>query len=107
MVGLFKTITEFNTVRFSAYRTAMKLREVQKTLGRKLSFDHKCSDIFKETFLHPENQSNLLISLFTISHPLFIMKQKCNIKIQDTDQIQEVNNQKRIEKQPAREHILV
>ena len=35
MVQLFKGITEFNKVRFSAYRTAMKLREVQKTLGRK------------------------------------------------------------------------
>jgi len=33
MVQLFKGITEFNKVRFSAYRTAMKLREVQKTLG--------------------------------------------------------------------------
>ena len=37
MVQLFKGITEFNKVRFSAYRTAMKLREVQKTLGRKFS----------------------------------------------------------------------
>ena len=33
MVTLFKGLTEFNKVRFSAYRTAMKLREVQKTLG--------------------------------------------------------------------------
>ena len=37
MVALFKSITEFNSVRFSAYRTAMKLREVQKNLARKLS----------------------------------------------------------------------
>ncbi|XP_040580779.1 dystrophin isoform X3 [Lepeophtheirus salmonis] len=33
MVSLFKSLTEFNSVRFSAYRTAMKLREVQKTLS--------------------------------------------------------------------------
>merc|ERR1719242_680604 len=33
MVQLFKNLTEFNKVRFSAYRTAMKLREVQKTLA--------------------------------------------------------------------------
>ena len=35
MVGLFKSLTEFNSVRFSAYRTAMKLRQVQKKLARK------------------------------------------------------------------------
>ena len=35
MVALFKSLTELNSVRFSAYRTAMKLREVQKTLARK------------------------------------------------------------------------
>ncbi len=34
MVSLFKSLTEFNSVRFSAYRTAMKLRRVQKKLGR-------------------------------------------------------------------------
>lgn len=33
MVQLFKSLTEFNLVRFSAYRTAMKLREVQKALA--------------------------------------------------------------------------
>ena len=35
MVQLFKNLTEFNKVRFSAYRTAMKLREVQKALASK------------------------------------------------------------------------
>ena len=34
MVVLFKSLTKFNSVRFSAYRTAMKLRDVQKKLGR-------------------------------------------------------------------------
>ena len=38
MVALFKKLTDFNTVRFSAYRTAMKLREVQKTLACKYKF---------------------------------------------------------------------
>ena len=33
MVLLFKSLTRFNSVRFSAYRTAMKLRQVQKKLG--------------------------------------------------------------------------
>ncbi len=35
MVHLFKGLTEFNPVRFSAYRTAMKLRQVQKKLASK------------------------------------------------------------------------
>lgn len=34
MVSLFKSLMEFNSVRFSAYRTAMKLRQVQKKLSR-------------------------------------------------------------------------
>lgn len=34
MVQLFKGLAEFNPVRFSAYRTAMKLRQVQKKLAR-------------------------------------------------------------------------
>ena len=38
MVVLFKSLTQFNSVRFSAYRTAMKLRDVQKKLGRKSLF---------------------------------------------------------------------
>ena len=33
MVTVFKSLTRFNAVRFSAYRTAMKLRQVQKKLG--------------------------------------------------------------------------
>ena len=37
MVSLFKSLTEFNSVRFSAYRTAMKLRQVQKKLGCELN----------------------------------------------------------------------
>jgi len=32
MVVLFKNISEFNHIRFSAYRTAMKLRKIQKAL---------------------------------------------------------------------------
>ncbi len=39
MVTLFKSLTEFNSVRFSAYRTAMKLRQVQKKLAREYLSD--------------------------------------------------------------------
>ena len=34
MVSTFKSLMAFNTIRFSAYRTAMKIRELQKKLSR-------------------------------------------------------------------------
>ena len=34
MVSTFKSLMTFNTIRFSAYRTAMKIRELQKKLSR-------------------------------------------------------------------------
>ena len=34
MVSSFKSLMQFNTIRFSAYRTAMKIRELQKKLSR-------------------------------------------------------------------------
>lgn len=34
MIELMKSLAELNEVRFSAYRTAMKLRSVQKRLGK-------------------------------------------------------------------------
>lgn len=34
MIELMKSLCELNEVRFSAYRTAMKLRTVQKRLGK-------------------------------------------------------------------------
>lgn len=35
MIELMSSLSEFNEVRFSAYRTAMKLRMVQKRMSRK------------------------------------------------------------------------
>lgn len=35
MIELMSSLSEFNEVRFSAYRTAMKLRTVQKRMSRK------------------------------------------------------------------------
>lgn len=34
MIELMKSLTDLNDVRFSAYRTALKLRAVQKRLGK-------------------------------------------------------------------------
>ena len=36
MVDLYKSFTNLNDIRYSAYRTAMKLRTLQKRLWRKL-----------------------------------------------------------------------
>lgn len=46
MIELMKSLAELNEVRFSAYRTAMKLRSVQKRLGK----NFVCL-----TFFHPKN----------------------------------------------------
>lgn len=37
MIDLMKSLADLNEVRFSAYRTALKLRAVQKRLGKKSS----------------------------------------------------------------------
>lgn len=34
MIELMKSLADLNEVRFSAYRTALKLRSVQKRLGK-------------------------------------------------------------------------
>lgn len=37
MIDLYKSFTNLNDIRFSAYRTAMKLRTLQKRLWRKIN----------------------------------------------------------------------
>ncbi|XP_058463765.1 dystrophin, isoforms A/C/F/G/H isoform X3 [Malaya genurostris] len=46
MIELMKLLAEFNNVRFSAYRTALKLRTVQK----RLAFDQLAMDVTIEAF---------------------------------------------------------
>ena len=43
MVNTFKSLMQFNTIRFSAYRTSMKIRELQKKLSRKHHLDNRYS----------------------------------------------------------------
>lgn len=38
MIELMSSMSEFNEVRFSAYRTAMKLRTVQKRMSREYCY---------------------------------------------------------------------
>jgi hypothetical protein len=42
MIDLYKSFTNLNDIRFSAYRTAMKLRTLQKRLWRKTFGDILC-----------------------------------------------------------------
>ena len=64
MVALFKKLTDFNTIRFSAYRTAMKLREVQKTLACKYSI---CKCVFlKDDFYFYVNISMPFINIMVV-----------------------------------------
>jgi len=46
MVNLFKSLIQYNTIRFSAYRTSMKLRELQK----KLALNHLPLNVAIEAF---------------------------------------------------------
>ena len=47
MIELMKSLADLNEVRFSAYRTALKLRSVQKRLGNNIFFtDNFFIDIF-------------------------------------------------------------
>lgn len=49
MIELMKSLCDLNEVRFSAYRTAMKLRTVQKKLCKDWIFRTKFNIILNET----------------------------------------------------------
>ncbi len=46
MIDLYKSFTNINDIRFSAYRTAMKLRTLQKRLWRNLITEKFLNFIF-------------------------------------------------------------
>ena len=71
MVALFKKLTDFNTIRFSAYRTAMKLREVQKTLACKYS-------ICKFVCLKDDFYFNYVIIIMPFINVLVVYSLQCN-----------------------------
>lgn len=53
MIELMKSLADLNDVRFSAYRTALKLRTVQKRLGKKV--DHSRIDFHLTLFSVPQH----------------------------------------------------
>ncbi|KAM8945515.1 utrophin [Pelodytes ibericus] len=60
MTELFQSLGDLNNVRFSAYRTAMKIRRLQKTLCLDLLELSNTHNVFKQ---HELNQSNQLLSV--------------------------------------------
>eukprot|EP00095_Tigriopus_kingsejongensis_P011403 snap_masked-scaffold68_size422247-processed-gene-3.15 protein:Tk11403 transcript:snap_masked-scaffold68_size422247-processed-gene-3.15-mRNA-1 annotation:"isoforms a c f g h-like" len=62
MVQLFKSLTEFNSIRFSAYRTAMKLRQVQKKLALQYLHLNVAIEAFDAHGLRGQNDKLLDVS---------------------------------------------
>ncbi|XP_018118490.1 utrophin isoform X1 [Xenopus laevis] len=60
MTELFQSLGDLNNVRFSAYRTAMKIRRLQKTLCLDLLDLSTTNSVFKQ---HELNQSNQLLAV--------------------------------------------
>ncbi|KAG8444197.1 hypothetical protein GDO86_009399 [Hymenochirus boettgeri] len=60
MTEMFQSLGDLNNVRFSAYRTAMKIRRLQKTLCLDLLELSMTQSIFKQ---HELNQNNQLLSV--------------------------------------------
>uniref|UniRef100_A0A8C5WLA7 Utrophin n=1 Tax=Leptobrachium leishanense TaxID=445787 RepID=A0A8C5WLA7_9ANUR len=60
MTELFQSLGDLNNVRFSAYRTAMKIRRLQKTLCLDLLELGNTHNVFKQ---HVLNQNNQLLSV--------------------------------------------
>merc|ERR1719510_2453435 len=72
MVALFKSLTRFNAVRFSAYRTAMKLRQVQKKLGFHLLHLSVAMEAFDAHGLRGQNDKLLDVSdMITVLSSLY------------------------------------
>ncbi|XP_069810343.1 utrophin isoform X2 [Dendropsophus ebraccatus] len=63
MTELFQSLGDLNNVRFSAYRTAMKIRRLQKTLCLDLLDLNTTHNIFKQ---HELNQNQQLLSVSEI-----------------------------------------
>ena len=55
MIELMNSLTEFNEVRYSAYRTAMKLRTVQRRMALDLILLANAVQVFDEQGLRAQN----------------------------------------------------
>jgi hypothetical protein len=81
MIDLYKSFTNLNDIRFSAYRTAMKLRTLQKRLW--LDFVD-ISDVIEALEAHKQNEKNLdTIQVIQCLNKLFQPAYKQNIQLID------------------------
>jgi len=62
LVNTFKSLIQFNTIRFSAYRTAMKIRELQKRLSLHLLSLNVAIEAFDAHGLRGQNERMLDVS---------------------------------------------
>ncbi|KAK6473661.1 dystrophin-related protein 2-like [Huso huso] len=67
MTELYQALADLNNIKFSAYRTAMKLRRVQKTLRLDLMTLSSTSEVFRE---HDLQQSDHLLDVVEVIHCL-------------------------------------
>ncbi|XP_043913050.1 dystrophin-related protein 2 isoform X2 [Protopterus annectens] len=63
MTELYQTLADLNNIKFSAYRTAMKLKKVQKTLRLDLLTLTTASDVFREHDLHQTEQQMDIVDI--------------------------------------------
>ncbi|MGH0160276.1 UNVERIFIED_CONTAM: hypothetical protein FKN15_053112 [Acipenser sinensis] len=67
MTELYQALADLNNIKFSAYRTAMKLQRVQKTLRLDLMTLSNTSEVFRE---HDLQQSDHLLDVVEVIHCL-------------------------------------
>ncbi|KRZ62067.1 Dystrophin [Trichinella nativa] len=82
MVEIINSFSEFNEVKFSAYRTAMKLRSLQKNLYLDLISIEDLVDIFNQRKLQDANDNQLDVSEMVMTLlPIYELVQRDNMNL--------------------------
>ncbi|XP_065355048.1 dystrophin, isoforms A/C/F/G/H isoform X4 [Calliphora vicina] len=80
MIDLMKSLADLNEIRFSAYRTAMKLRSVQKSLGLDRIPMSAAIESFDNHGLRAQNDKLIDIpDMTTVLHSLFVTLDKIDL----------------------------
>lgn len=80
MIELMKSLADLNEIRFSAYRTAMKLRSVQKSLGLDRIPMSAAIESFDNHGLRAQNDKLIDIpDMTTVLHSLYVTLDKIDL----------------------------
>ena len=80
MIDLMKSLADLNEIRFSAYRTAMKLRSVQKALGLDRISMASAIESFDNHGLRAQNDKLIDIpDMTTVLHSLYVTLDKIDL----------------------------